>query len=210
MGGQGLNIGVQDAVNLGWKLAQVVHGTTPDSLLDTYHAERHPIGARVLRNTMALTALERADERVTAVRDMMSELLRTAATRKQYLAMMSGLDVHYDLGAGHPLLGRRVPDLDLETADGPVRVFSLLHAGQPVLLGLGEPGRPDITAWATRIRSVEARYSGVWELPVFGEVEAPTAVLIRPDGYVAWVGNGTDSGLRSALTMWFGAPASHA
>ena len=204
-GGQGLNIGVQDAVNLGWKLARVVSGTSPESLLDTYHAERHPIAARVLRLTMAQTALGRGDERTEALRENMTELLRMDEPRKRYGAMMSGLDVHYDLGPGHPLLGRRMPDLDLVTEHGSTRAFSLLHEARPVLLDLGEPGAFDITPWAEQVRLVEARYAGAWELPVLGAVPAPTAVLIRPDGYVAWVGGGTDQGLRDALTTWFGA-----
>jgi hypothetical protein len=203
-GGQGLNIGVQDAVNLGWKLAQVVSGTSPESLLDTYHAERHPIGARVLKNTMAATALNRGDERTNALREAMNELLQMDGPRKRYAAMISGLDVHYDLGEGHPLLGRRMPDLDLVTASGPQRVFTLLHDARPVLLNLGAPGAFDIAPWADRVRLIDARYSGEWELPVLGAVSAPTAVLIRPDGHVAWVGDGTDQGLRDALTTWFG------
>jgi 2-polyprenyl-6-methoxyphenol hydroxylase-like FAD-dependent oxidoreductase len=207
VGGQGLNTGVQDAVNLGWKLAQVVKGTSPESLLDTYHAERHPVGARVLRNTMAATALSRVDARIEAVRETMSELLKMNEPGKRYAAMMSGLDIHYDLGNGHPLLGRRMPDLDLVTVNGPQRAFTLLHDARPVLLNLGEPGAFDIAPWTDRVRLVDARYAGVWELPVFGAVAAPTAVLIRPDGHVAWVGDGTDHGLRDALTMWFGAPA---
>jgi hypothetical protein len=204
VGGQGLNIGVQDAVNLGWKLAQVVKETSPESLLDTYHAERHPVGARVLRNTMAQTALLGSGERVEALRDTMSELLSMDEPRKRIAAMMSGLDIHYDLGEGHPLLGRRMPDLDLVTANGPVRVFTLLHDARPVLLNLGEPGGFDITPWADRVQLVDAQYEGLWELPVLGAVTAPTAVLIRPDGYVAWVGDRTHLGLTDALTTWFG------
>ncbi len=207
MGGQGLNLGVQDAVNLGWKLAQVVHGTSPETLLDTYHAERHPVGARVLRTTMAQTALSRGDERMEAVRETLSELLRMDEPRKRYAGMMSGLDIHYDLGEGHPLLGRRMPDLDLVTASGPQKVFTLLHDARPVLLHLGDPGAFDISPWADRVRRIDARYAGVWELPVLGAVSAPTTVLIRPDGHVAWVGDGTDKGLRDALTTWFGPPA---
>jgi len=205
-GGQGLNIGVQDAVNLGWKLAQVINGTSPESLLDTYQAERHPIGARVLKSTMAATALNRGDERTKALHETMSELLKMDEPRKRYAAMMSGLDIRYDLGTGHPLLGRRMPDLDLVTESGPRRVFTLLHDARPVLLNLGEPGTLDITPWADRVQRVDARYAGVWELPVLGAVAAPTAVLIRPDGHVAWVGDGTDHGLRDALTTWFGPP----
>ena len=206
-GGQGLNIGVQDAVNLGWKLAQVVHRTSPESLLDSYEAERHPIGARVLRLTMAQTALQRGDERTNALRETVSELLGMDEPRKRYAAMMSGLDVHYDLGEGHPLLGRRMPDLDLVTADAPLRVFTLLHDARPVLLDLGEPRGLDISRWAERVRLVHAEYRGRWELPVLGEVRPPTAVLIRPDGYVAWVADdGTDAALSDALTTWFGSP----
>jgi hypothetical protein len=119
---------------------------------------------------------------------------------------MSGLDIRYDLGEGHPLLGRRVPDLDLVTASGPQRVFTLLHQALPVLLNLGEPGALDIARWADRVQRVDARYAGGWELPVLGMIAAPCAVLIRPDGHVAWVGDGTDRGLRDALATWFGPP----
>jgi 2-polyprenyl-6-methoxyphenol hydroxylase-like FAD-dependent oxidoreductase len=204
VGGQGLNIGVQDAVNLGWKLAQVVSRTSPDSLLDTYHAERHPIAARVLRDTIAQIALRRSDDRTRAVLDTVTELLGMDEPRRQFAARMSGLDIHYDLGEGHPLLGRRMPDLDLVTANGPLRVFTLLHDARPVLLNLGEPGGFDIAPWADRVQPIDAEYEGTWELPALGEVAAPAAVLIRPDGYVAWVGDGTDTGLRDALTRWVG------
>ena len=207
VGGQGLNIGVQDALNLGWKLAQVVNGVSPESLLESYQAERHPIGARVLKNTLAQTAMGRGDERTDALREHLAGLLKMDEPRKRYAAMMSGLDIQYDLGAGHPLLGRRMPDLDLITSDGPRRVFTLLHAARPVLLNLGEPGALDIAPWAGRVQCVDARYPGAWELPVLGAVAAPAAVLIRPDGYVAWTGDGTGEGLRGALTTWFG-PAS--
>jgi 2-polyprenyl-6-methoxyphenol hydroxylase-like FAD-dependent oxidoreductase len=203
-GGQGLNLGVQDAVNLGWKLAQVVHGTSADSLLDTYHAERHPVGARVLRTTLALSAFERGDAHTEALRTMVGGLVQLDQPRKKYLAMISGLDIHYDMGSGHPLLGRRMPDLDLVTATGLRRVFTLLHDARPVLLNFGAPGRIDPTPWSDRIQLVDATYEGVWELPVLGPVTAPEAVLIRPDGYTAWVGESSQAGLTEALTTWFG------
>jgi 3-(3-hydroxy-phenyl)propionate hydroxylase len=206
VGGQGLNVGVQDAVNLGWKLDQVVQGTAPESLLDTYQAERHPVAARVLQNTMAQTALIRSDARLDALRDTMSELLSMDEPRKRFAAMLSGLDIHYDLGEGHPLLGRRIPDLDLVTEGGPLRMFTLLHDARPVLLNFGEPGGFDITPWVDRVQLIDAEYAGVWELPVLGAVTAPTAVLIRPDGYVGWVGVLTHPTLPDALTTWFGPP----
>jgi 2-polyprenyl-6-methoxyphenol hydroxylase-like FAD-dependent oxidoreductase len=206
VGGQGLNIGVQDAVNLGWKLAQVVKGVSPDSLLDTYQAERHPVAARVLQNTMSQIALRRPDARTKALNDTVYELLSIDEPRKGFGAMMSGLDVHYDLGEGHPLLGRRMPDLDLATTDGPRWVYTLLRDARPVLLDLGEPGGFDLAPWARRVQLVAADYGGPWELPALGAVAAPTAVLIRPDGYVAWVGDGTQLGLTDALTTWFGPP----
>jgi 2-polyprenyl-6-methoxyphenol hydroxylase-like FAD-dependent oxidoreductase len=206
VGGQGLNTGVQDAVNLGWKLAQVVNGTSPDSLLDTYHAERHPVAARVLRNTIAQTSLFRPNDYVKTLGDVIAELLTMEEPRRRFAAMMSGLDIHYDLGEGHPLLGRRVPDLELVTPRGTVRAFTLLHDAHAVLLNLGKPWGFDISPWARRVLAIDVKYAGNWELPVLGQVAAPTAVLIRPDGYVAWVGDGTDNGLRDALTTWFGSP----
>jgi 3-(3-hydroxy-phenyl)propionate hydroxylase len=206
-GGQGLNIGVQDAVNLGWKLAQVVNGTSTDSLLDTYHAERHPIAARVLHNARAQMSLTGADERNEALRETVAELLGMEEPRKRFAGMLSGLDIHYDLDDGHPLVGRRMPDLDLLTAQGPTRVFALLHDARPVLLNLDEASRFDVVPWAQRVRLVDATYGGTWELPVLGEVTAPPAVLIRPDGHVAWVGDPTDPALRQALTTWVGAAA---
>jgi 2-polyprenyl-6-methoxyphenol hydroxylase-like FAD-dependent oxidoreductase len=218
VGGQGLNTGVQDAVNLGWKLAQVVKRVSPESLLDTYHAERHPVAARVLRNTMAQVALLRTDDRTDALRDAVSELLSMDEPRKRFAARMSGLDIRYDLGHSpvndrHPILGRRMPDLDLVTTDGPLRVFTLLHRGCPVLINFGKPGSFDITPWANRVQLLDARLVnakdvGAWELPALGAVPAPTAVLIRPDGHVAWAGDEDEAyaGLPDALTTWFGPP----
>jgi 2-polyprenyl-6-methoxyphenol hydroxylase-like FAD-dependent oxidoreductase len=206
-GGQGLSLGLQDAVNLGWKLAQVINGTSPESLLDSYHDERHPVAARALQHTMAQGTLQRGDERTQALVDVVSELAGMDEPRRRLAGRISGLDIHYDLGEGHPLLGRRMPDLDIVTADGPLRVFELLHDARPVLLNLGGPGGIEITPWADRVRLVDASYMGEWELPVLGAVTAPTAVAIRPDGYVAWVGDRTQLGLPEALTTWFGPPA---
>ena len=206
-GGQGLSLGVQDAVNLGWKLAQVVRNTVPDSLLDSYHDERHPVGARVLRQTIAQALLQRRDDRMQALVDVLSELTSLDEPRKHIAGLMSGLDIRYDLGEGHPLLGRRMPDLDVITADGPVRVFELLRDARPLLVNLGQPDDCDITPWADRVKLIDASYEGEWELPVIGLVSAPTAVLVRPDGYVAWVKDESDAGLTDALTTWSGAPA---
>jgi len=205
-GGQGIGLGVQDAVNLGWKLAHVVQGVSSEALLDTYYAERHPATARVLRNVMTQAFLQRGDARTVAVRDTIAEMLTFDGPRARLAGLLSGLDVVYDLGAGHPLLGRRIPDLDLATPHGPQRVFELLHDARPVLLNLGGPGGIDITPWAGRVRLVDADHTGTWVLPVIGTVVAPTAVLIRPDGHVAWVGDGTRTGLSDALTTWFGPP----
>jgi hypothetical protein len=194
VGGQGLNIGVQDAVNLGWKLAQVVNGTSPESLLDTYHGERHPIAARAAQHDGANGASPSGRRHEGPGRLRLGALLSMDEPRRRLAAEMSGLDVHYDLGEGHPLLGRRMPDLDLVTADGTLRVFTLLHDARPVLLNLGEPGGFDITPWADRVELIDAKYVGTWELPALGVVTAPAAVLTRPDGYVAWVGDMTSGG----------------
>jgi 2-polyprenyl-6-methoxyphenol hydroxylase-like FAD-dependent oxidoreductase len=209
-GGQGLSLGVQDAVNLGWKLGQVVNRTSSDRLLDSYHDERHPVAARALEHTMAQTALQRRDDRMNALVALVSELASMDEPRRLLAGTISGLDIHYDLGEGHPLLGRRMPDLDLVSAAGPLRVFELLHRARPLLLNLGEPGSIDIAPWADRVKLVEAEPAGPWELPVIGAVSAPSATLIRPDGYVAWVGEGSSVGLPEALSRWFGGPSSRA
>jgi 2-polyprenyl-6-methoxyphenol hydroxylase-like FAD-dependent oxidoreductase len=201
VGGQGLSLGVQDAVNLGWKLAQVVNGISPDSLLDSYHAERHPVAARVVKLTMALTVMQQRDDRMQALVEVVSELASLAEPRRRLTGAHSGLDIRYDLGDGHPQLGLRMPDLDLATPDGAVRVFELLHDARPLLLDFGRLGNLDL---APRVKRIDASYDGDWDLPVLGVVSAPSAVLVRPDGYVAWVGTGTDDGLTDALTTWFG------
>ncbi|ASG24060.1 FAD-dependent monooxygenase [Nitrospirillum viridazoti] len=204
MGGQGLNIGVQDAVNLGWKLAQVVKGTAPATLLDTYHRERHPVAARVLLITMATVALQRQDDRSKALGQLISEFMVMDAPRQHVAAQISGLAVRYDLGDGHPLLGRRMPDLDLITADGPRRLYTYLHQARPVFLTLGPDTGIDLTPWGERLQRVDASYDGLWELPALGPVPAPASVLIRPDGYVAWVGQPDNRDLKAVLTAWFG------
>lgn len=205
-GGQGLNTGVQDAVNLGWKLAQVVQGVSPESLLDTYHDERHPVAARVLRNTMAQVALATPGDRHQALRETVAQLLAMDEPRRTIAGMMSALDVRYDLGDGHPLVGWRMPDLDLDTPEGPVRAFDLLHDARPVLLDLAGAGGFDVSPWGGRVRLVSARYEGAWEVPVAGSVPAPDAVLTRPDGHVAWAGSLDDAGLTEVVGRWFGEP----
>jgi 3-(3-hydroxy-phenyl)propionate hydroxylase len=161
----------------------------------------------VLRLTLAAVALRRDDDRTRALRDTLAEILGLGEPRRYLAAELTGLAIHYDLGAGHPLLGRRMPDLDVTTADGPLLVSSLLHGARPLLLNFATPGGIDIGAWAGRVRLVDATCAGAWELPALGVVTAPGAVLVRPDGYVAWVGVGTTTGLTEALTTWFGPPA---
>jgi 2-polyprenyl-6-methoxyphenol hydroxylase-like FAD-dependent oxidoreductase len=205
VGGQGLNIGMQDAVNLGWKLAQVVRRVSSPALLDTYHAERHPVAAALLQQTLALTALNRGDDRSNALRDMMARAMQLDEARRWYAALMSGLDVRYDLGEGHPLLGRRVPDLDLAVGGDSVRLFDLTHDARALLLDLGGLGSTDLAGVPDRVKRVAATLTGACELPVIGVVPAPGALLIRPDGHAAWVGEGDVTGLPAALARWFGA-----
>lgn len=191
LGGQGLNLGVQDAVNLGWKLGEVLNGASLVDLLDTYYAERHPVAARVLQNTMAQRAVAANDERTVALKNVLGDLLKMDEPRKHIAAMIAGLDITYDLGGEHPLVGRRIPDLDLQTASGPVRTFELLHAAKPILINFENTGPEKAT-----IQQIDAIYEGPWELPVIGEVPAPPAVLVRPDGYVAWVAGHLDRSCR--------------
>lgn len=206
IGGQGLNTGIQDAANLGWKLAQVITGVSAPDLLDTYHAERHPVGARVLHTTMAQTALNTAGPRSDALRDIVADLLGMDEPRARIAEMMTGLDIRYDLGDPDPLVGRRIPDLDLSTDSGSIRLFDRLHQGRGVLLAAGAEPAPDVTRWQDRISTVEADLLETWCLPTLGQVPAPRAVLVRPDGYIAW----TDSSAMhqgQALDRWFGARA---
>ncbi|MCQ4212553.1 FAD-dependent monooxygenase [Streptomyces longispororuber] len=213
-GGQGLNMGVQDAVNLGWKLASVVRGRAPEGLLDSYHAERHPVAERVLHNTRAQSALARPGPQTEALREVFGELLVFDDVNRHLRAMLTALDVRYPADCDHPLAGRRVPDADLKTADGATRVHELLCAGRPVLLDLRGGGASAAVAagWADRVDVVEARSEADhWSVPVIGEVPAPAALLVRPDGHVAWAaapdGPPGRAALRTALTTWFGPPA---
>lgn len=189
VGGQGLNIGIQDAVNLGWKLAQVVKGVSSESLLDTYHEERHPVGRQLLKTTLALTALNRGDDRSNALREMMADVMSLDEARRWYTSLMSGLDIRYNVGDGHPLLGRRMPDLEIRIdGDDLIKVFTLLHKARPTLINFSYFEDSHILPYAEKIVRIEAHYEGKWELPVIGEVLPPHAVLVRPDGHVVWVG----------------------
>lgn len=202
---------MQDAANLGWKLASVVRGQAPESLLDSYHDERHPVGERLLHNTRAQVALARPGAQTDALRDVFSSLMVFDEVNGYLRGMISALDIRYPVDGGHPLAGRRVPDADLKTPDGATRVYELLHAARPVLLDLR--GSAEVAAaaegWAGRVDLVEARSEDDnWTVPAAGEIPAPTALLIRPDGHVAWAaapGGALDtSALRTALTTWFG------
>ncbi|MDQ8044628.1 MAG: FAD-dependent monooxygenase [Patulibacter sp.] len=208
LGGQGLGTGVQDAFNLGWKLAEVVRGIAPEALLDTYHRERHPVGEQVLEGTLAQTAFLATDPHGTALRNTLVGALELPAQRDQLAGRFSALALRYDLGEGHPLVGRRVPDVALDTARGRVRMFALLHAARPVLVDLrgtdAAPSPPE--ALPVHVDLVPARADAAWELPIVGAVPAPAALLVRPDGYVAWAGDPTDGSLRAVLGDWFGPP----
>ncbi|MFE7172519.1 FAD-dependent monooxygenase [Streptomyces sp. NPDC057616] len=210
-GGQGLNMGVQDAVNLGWKLGSVVRGRAPESLLDSYHAERHPVAERVLHNTRAQSALVRPGPQTDALREVFSSLMVFDDVNRYLRHLLTGLDIRYPLDGEHPLTGRRVPDADLKSSEGIVGVHELLHAARPVLLDLHGQAGPAAAArgWADRVEVVEARSEDeVWPVPALGEIPAPAALLIRPDGHVAWAA-GPDrapdtAALTAALTTWFG------
>lgn len=210
-GGQGLNMGIQDAVNLGWKLAAAVHGHAPRALLDTYHAERHPVAARVLHNTRAQSALVRPGPQTDALRDVFSSLMVFDEVNQYLRHLLNALDIRYPTDSDHPLAGRRVPDADLTTSDDASRVHELLHTGRPLLLDLH--GNTDLAAvakkWADRVDLAEARAQDPhWTVPAIGAVPAPAALLIRPDGHVVWAADDTPdtATLRTALTTWFGPP----
>jgi 2-polyprenyl-6-methoxyphenol hydroxylase-like FAD-dependent oxidoreductase len=210
-GGQGLNLGLQDAVNLGWKLASVVRGQAPESLLDSYHAERHPVAEAVLHNTRAQSALVRPGPQTDALRDVFNSLIVFDDVNRYLVGMLTGLDIRYPVDGKHQLVGRRVPDADLKTPGDATRVYELLHAARPVLLDLRGSAEIATAAkgWADRVDLIEARSEDDrWPVPAVGEIPAPAALLIRPDGHVAWVaeaGGAPDtSALRTALTTWFG------
>lgn len=202
-GGQGLNLGVQDAMNLGWKLALVVKGIAGETLLDTYHAERHPVGAEVLKYTLGNVALSRGDERTRALKDTLSHVMQMDAPRRWYSATLSGLNIRYDLGNHHPLVGRRVPDVDLRIDGRMVRLFTLLHEAVPVLLMRSAHSAELASVQSPPVKGLAADWDCVWTLPVLGDITAPEALLVRPDGYVVWAGHANDTTLASILrTAW--------
>lgn len=190
-GGQGLNLGVQDAFNLGWKLAAAVNGWAPEGLLDSYHAERHPVGARVLDNTRAQITLLGADPGATALRELFGKLMDFEEVNRYVTGLITAVGVRYDLGEGHELLGRRMRDVRLKRG----RLYELMHGGRGLLLD--QTGRLSVEGWADRVDHV---------VDVSEELDAPAA-LLRPDGHVAWVGEDQQD-LLSRLPKWFGAAVS--
>lgn len=205
-GGQGMNTSIQDAVNLGWKLAAVVRGRMDEDLLDTYHDERHPVGERLLMNTQAQGLLFLSGAEVQPLRDVFTELIRYEPVSRHLAAMVSGLEIRYDIAAGtHPLLGRRMPHLELTGATGPGSSTAALHGGRGVLLDLADNAelRRRATGWADRVDIVTAAPAA---LPADGSLTGTAAVLVRPDGYVAWAAPGSHSDLPMALGRWFGPP----
>lgn len=196
--GQGLNTGIQDAWNLGWKLAAAVKGWAPDGLLDTYHTERHPVGERVCMNTRAQDALMYPLDKVAPLRELFAELLELDAVNRYLTDMVTGIGIRYDMTQtdDDPLLGKRIPDIELTTADGPSSTWRTLRDGHGVLVRFGDCDL-DLSGWADRLDVVTAQRTP--ELPV-------DALLLRPDGHVAFVGSDGE-GLRLAVKTWFGEPA---
>ncbi|MDT0342842.1 rifampin monooxygenase [Streptomyces litchfieldiae] len=186
-GGQGLNLGMQDAFNLGWKLAAAVNGWAPEGLLDSYHAERHPVGARVLDNTRAQIALMGTDRGAVALRELFSTLMDFEEVNRYVTGLITAVDVRYDFGEGHELLGRRLRDVRLKQG----RLYELMHGGRGLLLD--HTGRLTVAGWADRVDHV---------VDAGEELDVPAA-LLRPDGHVAWVGD-DQPGLDAQLTRWFG------
>ena len=207
-GGQGLNLGIQDAVNLGWKLASVLHGHSP-SLLDTYHRERHPVARSVLQRAKAGTALIKPGDQIDAVRKVLADLLSLPPVVRLISAEQSGLGVRYPFGVGdhHPLVGRRMPNLELSTELGETSVFALLRSNGFVLLNLGADLPADIPEIPGVHRVSATCLSGeeALTIPDLGIVPALTAALIRPDGYVVWataLPAIDDDGLIQSLRTW--------
>jgi len=202
-GGFGMGIGIEDAFNLGWKLALVAKGAAPDALLDTYQVERHPVAAKLLRYTMASAALSRTDDRSKALSAVVADLMGMDGSAQAIAGEMSGLTTRYDLGNDHPMVGRAMPDLDLSTGGSAVRVAELLRDAHPLLLNFGVLDRCEANRWEEKIKVAEVRYDGEWCLPVTGSIGAPRAVLVRPDGCVAWVYDGSFDGLTETIAHWF-------
>ncbi|MEU7024044.1 FAD-dependent monooxygenase [Streptomyces sp. NPDC046203] len=208
VGGPGLNLGMQDALNLGWKLAARIHGWAPPGLLDTYHGERAPVSRRVLMQTRAQMALMRPAAEITAARDLLAELLEDPRNRARVAALLSGTDIRYDMGhdIGHPLTGQWLPDLRTHITEGWERIAERLRAARPVLVDLtGNPATTEVAAaWTDRVDVITARSAD--------RSRPASAILVRPDGYLAWAGDDTAGRpmrdhLHEALTTWFGAAA---
>ncbi|MFF0484178.1 FAD-dependent monooxygenase [Streptomyces sp. NPDC004435] len=205
-GGQGMNTSIQDAVNLGWKLAATVRGTASPELLDTYHSERHAVGKRLLMNTRAQGLLFLSGPEVQPLRDVLNELIRYEDVSRHLAAMVSGLEITYDVGTGdHPLLGKRMPHLALTTGDRTTDSTRLLHSARGLLLDLADNPRlrARAAAWSDRVDIVTAEPG---EVSADSGLRGTTAVLVRPDGYVAWAAPGSHHDLPMALERWFGRP----
>jgi bifunctional hydroxylase/dehydrase len=204
-GGQGLSVGVQDAVNLGWKLAGSLHGWAPDGLLDSYYGERHTVGARLLMNTQAQGLLYLSGDEVQSLREVMAELISIDAVGRHLAGMVSGLEIRYDVGSDdHPLLGRRIPRQELVSEAGKTSTIDLLHSARGVLLDFADDAalRRAASSWADRIDIVTVTPHAIGTESHIAGIDA---VLVRPDGYVMWLTPGCDE-LPSALRQWFGSP----